>query len=59
MEEKPKLYMLKEIGNLWVQPSCAMVRKKRERMTLVKLRGGTSPPFQIEIAWEVERNGKG
>ena len=34
MEEKPKLCMLKEIVDLWVELSCAMVRKKRERMML-------------------------
>ena len=32
MEEKQKLSTLKEIVNLRVQLSCAMVRKKRERM---------------------------
>ena len=48
MEEKPKLCLLKEIADLRVESSCATVRKKRERMMLVKLRGGTAP-FQIEI----------
>ena len=59
MEEKPKLRLLKEIVDLRVESSCATVRKKRERMMLVKLRGGTAP-FQIEIGrWKgIARDGR-
>ena len=37
---------------------CYGEEEEREDDAIVKLRGGTVP-FQTEIAWEVERNGKG
>ena len=43
MEEKPKLRILKEIADLKLESRCALVKKKRKRLMLMKLRGGTAP----------------
>ena len=57
MEEKPKLRILKEIADLKLESRCALVKKKRERLMLMKLRGGTAA-FQVEVGrWRgVKRN---
>ena len=52
MESKSKLSILREIADLKLESSCALVKKKRERMMLMKLRGGTAE-FQIEVGrWQ-------
>ena len=48
MEEKPKLRILKEFADLKLESRCALVKKKRERLMLMKLRGGTAA-FQVEV----------
>ena len=48
MEEKLKLSMLREIADLKLESRCAVVKTKRERLMLMKLRGGTAA-FQIEV----------
>ena len=50
MEEKPKLRLFKEIGDLKLESRCAfnLVKKKKERSMLMKLRGGTAA-FQVEV----------
>ena len=42
MEDKPKLSILREIADLKLESSCALVKEKRERTMLMKLRGGTA-----------------
>ena len=52
MEDKPKLSLLREIADLKLESSCALVKEKRERTMLMKLRGGKSA-FQIEVGrWQ-------
>ena len=52
MEDKPKLSILREIADLKLESSCALVKVKRERTMLMKLRGGTAA-FQIEVGrWQ-------
>ena len=53
MESKSKLSILREIADLKLESSCALVKvKKRERTMLMKLRGGTAA-FQIEVGrWQ-------
>ena len=48
MREKPKLSMMKLIGECEVEPSCALLLSKAGRRTMLKLRGGTGA-FQIEM----------
>ena len=48
VEERPKLRMMKEIVNLECESSCTVMKRKKERMMLMKLRRGTAP-FQIEV----------
>ena len=48
VEEKPKLRILKEIADLKLESRCALAKKKRERLMLMKLRGGTAA-FQVEV----------
>ena len=59
MEEldKPELSILREIADLRLESSCALVKEKRERTMLLKLRGGTAA-FQIKVGrWQgVMRN---
>ena len=42
MEDMPKLSILREIADLKLESSCALVKEKRERTMLIKLRGGTA-----------------
>ena len=54
--ERSKLGILSEIAALECESSCAVLGKKRDRNTMMKLRGGTAA-FQIEVGrWKgVER----
>ena len=47
MHEKPKLSMMKLIGECEVASSCALLKSKAERRMMLKLRSGTAA-FQIE-----------
>ena len=47
MEAKPELSIFREIADLKLESSCALV-KKRERTMLLKLREGTAE-LQIEV----------
>ena len=46
--ERPKLFMIKLIVECEVKSSCAFLKAKSERRTMLKLRGGTAA-FQIEM----------
>ena len=48
VHEKPKLSMMKLIGECEVESSCALLKSKAERRMMLKLRGGTAA-FQIEM----------
>ena len=48
MHEKPKLSMMKLMGECEVESSCALLKSKPERRMMLKLRGGTAA-FQIEM----------
>ena len=52
MEDKPKLSILREIADLKLESSYALVKEKRERTMLMKFRGGTAA-FQMEVGrWQ-------
>ena len=52
MEDKPKLSILREIADIKLESSCALVKEKRERMMLIKIGGGTAA-FQIKVGrWQ-------
>ena len=48
MHKKPKLSMMKLIGECEVDSSCALLKSKAEGRMMFKLRGGTAA-FQIEM----------
>ena len=50
VHEKPKLSMMKLIGECEVESSCALLKSKAERRMMLKLRGGTATS-QIEMGW--------
>ena len=50
VHEKPKLSMMKFIGECEVELSCALLKSKAERRMMLKLRGGHgTAAFQIEM----------
>ena len=52
LEKKPKLTMLRKIVECGEESSCADLKSKRERMVMLKLRGGTAA-FQVETGrWQ-------
>ena len=48
MHKKPKLSMMKLIGECEVESSCVLLKSKAERRMMLKLRGGMAA-FQIEM----------
>ena len=48
VHNKPKLFMMKLIGECEMESSCALLKSIAERRMMLKLRGGTAA-FQIEM----------